>query len=54
MEQSHSWGANSFTASPEVSRILWNPKVHYRIQKRPPSVSIQRQGNPLHASHPNF
>ena len=40
MVQSPSWEANWFAASQEIPRILWNPKVHYRIHKLPPPVLI--------------
>jgi hypothetical protein len=33
MEQSPSWEANWFSPCQEIPRILWNPKVHYRIHK---------------------
>ena len=35
-----SWAANWFAVSQEIPRISRNPKVHYRIHKRPPPVSI--------------
>jgi len=40
MEQSPSWEVNQFSASQEIPRILWNPKVHYC------------QLNPVHTPHP--
>ena len=61
MVQSPSWEANWFAASQEIPRISRNPKVHYRTHKRPPSLSILGQPNPVHIPtshileiHPNI
>ena len=61
MVESPSCEANWFEASQEIPRISRNPKVHYRSHKRPPTVSILGQPNPVHIPtshlleiHPNI
>ena len=54
MKQNPSWEANWFAASQEIPRISRNPKVHYRTHKRPPTVSILGQHNPVHIPTSHF
>jgi len=46
--------ANRFSASSKIPRILWNPKVHYRINNSPPPVRILRQLDQVHVSTSHF
>jgi len=54
MQQSPSWEANRFSASQEITRFLWNPKFHYRIEKWPTPLPILSQIDPVHTPTSHF
>ena len=49
MEEIPSLKADRFSASQEISCILWNPKYQYLIYKCPPPVTIVSQLDSFHA-----
>jgi hypothetical protein len=40
MEQSHSWEANSYSASQKIPRRLWNPKVMIPCSQEPANSEV--------------
>jgi hypothetical protein len=51
VEQSTTRETNSHSASQQISGLLWIPKVHCRVHKRPPFVPTLIQLCPVH-THP--
>jgi len=48
MKQSPSSEANINLADQQIPRILWNPKVYYRVYKSSPLDPILSQMNSVH------
>jgi hypothetical protein len=54
MEQSPSSQPNSHWSFQEIPCLLWNTKIHYRVQNSLPLTSILSQINQLHNFPPYF
>jgi hypothetical protein len=47
MEQVPTWKANRFLATQEITHILWDPKVHYHLNKSPQPIPVRSQNKPF-------
>jgi hypothetical protein len=54
LEWLFSWAAYSVSASQEILRILWNPKVYIRVHKNPVPTRVLSQRDPVHKVQPYF
>jgi len=43
-----SWEADNFSCGKEISRLLWNPKVHHPVHKSPSLTPNLNRMNPVH------
>jgi hypothetical protein len=48
MMQNLSWEAKSRSAIQQIPRLLWSPKVHYRVHKSPLPIAIPSNKNAAH------
>jgi len=54
MEQGPSREANPFSASQEIPRIVWKPKINYRSHKCPPPAPLLSQLDLVHTPTSHF
>jgi hypothetical protein len=52
MEQESFLRINRSSATQEIPRILWDPRIHYRVYKSLLHVPVLSQIDPVHAATP--